>query len=74
MKIRRSDHFLFVVADQSNTQVHFRTFPHHRISAQSGSTAYSSMRSESMNMEYPSNHSSFVRDSLFVSTLKEFFN
>jgi hypothetical protein len=45
-------------------QVSFRPSHHHRISAQSGSTAYSSMRSDSMNVEsalfLPSNHSSMV--------------
>ena len=43
----------------------FRTFDHHRISAHSGSTAYSSMRSDSMNVDstlfLPSNRSSMVR-------------
>ncbi len=47
----------------SNKGVAFRS-SHHRISAQSGSTAYSSMRSDSMNVEsglfIPINHSSLV--------------
>lgn len=45
-------------------QVSYRSSHHHRISAQSGSTAYGSMRSDSMNVEsglfLPSNHSSMV--------------
>jgi hypothetical protein len=44
--------------------VSFRPSHHQRISAQSGSTAYGSMRSDSMNVEsalfLPSNHSSMV--------------
>ena len=47
-------------------QVAFRTNHCHRISAHSASTAYSSMRSDSMNVEstlfLPSNHSSMVDD------------
>jgi len=51
-------------------QVSFRpSHHHHRISAQSGSTAYSSMRSDSMNVEsalfLPSNHSSMVCNLFF---------
>ncbi|CAF1383742.1 unnamed protein product [Rotaria magnacalcarata] len=45
-------------------QVAFRSIHHHRMSAQSGSTAYSSMRSDSMNVDsalfLPSNHSSMI--------------
>lgn len=51
-------------------QVAFRTNKCHRISAHSASTAYSSMRSDSMNVEsalfLPSNHSSMVRNLCFV--------
>ncbi|CAF5092106.1 unnamed protein product, partial [Rotaria sp. Silwood1] len=43
-------------------QVAFRSVHNHRISAHSGSTAYSSMKSDSMNVDsglfLPSNHSS----------------
>jgi hypothetical protein len=50
--------------NKTDYQVSFRPSNHHRISAQSGSTAYSSMRSDSMNVEsalfLPSNHSSMV--------------
>ena len=58
-------------------QVAFRSFHQHqhRISAQSGSTAYGSMRSDSMNIEsalfLPSNHSSLVSSS-FCTTPSEF--
>jgi hypothetical protein len=49
-------------------QISFR--PSHRISAQSGSTAYGSMRSDSMNVEsglfLPSNHSSMVCNLFFL--------
>ncbi|CAF1197151.1 unnamed protein product [Rotaria sordida] len=45
-------------------QVAFRSVYNHRISAHSGSTAYSSMRSDSMNVDsalfLPSNHSSMI--------------
>ncbi|CAF1212159.1 unnamed protein product [Adineta steineri] len=52
-------------AHQQQHQVAFRpSHPHHRISAQSNSTAYGSMRSDSMNIEsslfLPSNHSSMI--------------
>lgn len=50
--------------EYQQNQVSFRSSHHHRISAHSGSTAYSSMRSDSMNVEsalfLPSNHSSMV--------------
>lgn len=69
------------------TQVAFRSTHHyhHRVSAQSGSTAYSSMRSDSMNVDsalfLPSNHSSMVciffyfhyRSILIRIKLKDFF-
>ncbi|UJR22774.1 hypothetical protein I4U23_025806 [Adineta vaga] len=49
---------------QQQHQVAFRSIQHHRISAQSNSTAYGSMRSDSMNIEspllLPSNHSSMI--------------
>lgn len=54
---------LCISLSEQQHQVSFRP-SHHRISAQSGSTAYSSMRSDSINVEsalfVPSNHSSMV--------------
>ncbi|CAF0889151.1 unnamed protein product [Adineta ricciae] len=53
-----------VLRTKQQHQVAFRSIQNHRISAQSGSTAYGSMRSDSMNIEspllLPSNHSSMI--------------
>ena len=59
-------------------QVSFRTSQQHRISAHSGSTAYSSMRSDSMNVEStlflpPSNHSSMVCNHHFFFNLRRLY-
>ncbi|CAF3790778.1 unnamed protein product [Adineta steineri] len=59
------EHETLLNSAQQQHQVAFRSsHPHHRISAQSNSTAYGSMRSDSMNIEsslfLPSNHSSMM--------------